>query len=140
MIIGLGTDILCVRRIEKLIAEYGDRFLGRWFSPEEIRYCREKLRPAVHFAARMAAKEATSKALRVETDTHLSWKDIEVIRSPQGAPSILLTAQILQRSIELGVATFHLSISHNEDYATATVIAEGEGGCVEAHTEGNSWL
>lgn len=124
MIIGIGTDILETQRIRKLIDSPGDRFLDKWFSPEEITYCASKNRPYLHFAARMAAKEALAKAIRISPKGPIPWKEISVTRGASGEPEFLLSGRTLQRTRELKIARLHLSISHSDDYATATVIAE----------------
>lgn len=125
MIVGLGTDILETNRMDALIAKGGNSFLERWFTAEEIGYCRSKARPVLHFAARMSAKEAVAKALRVEKNMPLSWKDIGIVRDETGAPHVVLTGLPAQRARDLGVASILLSMSHTEEYATATAVAVG---------------
>jgi holo-[acyl-carrier protein] synthase len=138
MIIGTGTDILGVRRIRVLLDRYGPRFTDRWFDREEVRYCMGKRDPAAHFAGRMAAKEAAAKALKVGKGDPLPWRDILIERNPDGGPSISLSGRILERAGALGVRSLHVSISHCEEYATATVIAEGDG--PGGGAEGEGWL
>lgn len=124
MILGIGTDILETQRIRKLIDSHGERFLDKWFSPEEITYCASKNRPYLHFAARMAAKEALAKAIRISPKESIPWKEISVSRGDNGEPAFVLSGRTLQRTREMKIARFHLSISHSDDYATATVVAE----------------
>lgn len=120
MIIGLGTDIIEVRRVRVLVERYGEGFERRWFSPREIDYCLAKRKPWLHFAARLATKEAAVKALH----TPLSWRELSVEIGLSGAPVLLLSGSARQKATNLGVSLMHLSISHCEEYATATVIAE----------------
>ncbi len=124
MIIGTGTDILSTQRVQYLISSYGDQFLGRWFTPEEIAYCRAKSRPYLHFAARMAAKEAVAKAIRIQRDDSVPWRDIEIRNDSDGVPIALLKGRPLERMRELNIATVHVSLSHCDDYATATAVSE----------------
>jgi holo-[acyl-carrier protein] synthase len=124
MIIGTGTDLMETERIRALIAIHGDRFLCRWFDPGEIAYCKSKAKPHLHFAARFAAKEAVFKALRLSVKTPLCWKHIVIEREDDGAPQLALRGEPLAAAHRLGVTSFHLSLSHGDAYAVATVIAE----------------
>jgi holo-[acyl-carrier protein] synthase len=124
MIIGTGIDIVSVERVRKLVDSGGDRFKDRCFAPGEIAYCEAKAKPFLHYAARLAAKEATVKALRLEWDGPPAWKDIEVAVAPSGAPSLALAGAPRATAERLGVVAFHLSLSHCDEYATASVIAE----------------
>lgn len=124
MIIGVGTDILETERIRAMIDNGGLSFLNHWFTESEIQYCSSKLRPHVHFAARLAAKEAIAKAIRVERAMPVSWKDISIVKDENGAPEAVLSGFPESRARELGVTALHVSLSHTEHYATATAIAE----------------
>src|SRR5512143_320675 len=90
MILGLGIDIIEVARIQASFERFGDRFLKRILSPEEIRYCLSYKAPAPFLAARFAAKEAVSKAFGTGIGAQLGWQDIEVGRKASGEPFILL--------------------------------------------------
>ena len=125
MTIGVGTDIVEVDRVSRLIYEGQERFLKRWFSEEEIRYCQAKARPELHFAARLAAKEAVFKALRSQWVGPVPWRDIEVGHNDEGAPVAVLRGTVLDKAQTAGVVALHLSISHCNSFATATVVAEG---------------
>jgi holo-[acyl-carrier protein] synthase len=103
----VGIDLVKVSCIEESIAKFGERFLQRIFTAPELDYAAghpEKL------ACRFAAKEATRKALRLDG---VSWRDIEVVRQPDGACEVVYATRRLA-----------LSMSHEGDYATAVVIAE----------------
>jgi holo-[acyl-carrier protein] synthase len=77
MIVGLGVDIVEIARVQRLIAEHGERALQRLFTPNEVAYCRGKSRPAQHFAARLAAKEAAFKALSGTDEARaIVWREI----------------------------------------------------------------
>jgi holo-[acyl-carrier protein] synthase len=123
MIVGTGTDIVETERIRSLISRYGDRFLARWFSPDEIAYCRTQAKPYQHFASRLAAKEATYKALRLR-EKPLCWKDIVVGRDADGQPHLTLHGKPRAAADTLAVSRIHLSLSHCDAYAIASVTAE----------------
>ena len=121
-IICTGIDIIEIDRIQDVLSQYGDRFLNKIFTPDEIQYCRGR---SPNLAGRFAAKEATMKALKTGT-RGVSWKDIEVIRASNGAPSIKLYNRALARSESLGVSSLSISFSHSRDYAVASVIASSK--------------
>ncbi len=127
MIVGTGTDLVETERIRVLIASNGDRFLRRWFDESEIAYCERKAKPQLHFAARLAAKEAVFKALRLSVKMPLCWKDIVIEREDDGAPKLVLHGETLAAAHRLGVTSLHLSLSHSDAYAVAIVIAERFG-------------
>jgi holo-[acyl-carrier protein] synthase len=119
---GLGTDIVAIARIAALMRARGAAFLERWFTAGEIGYCSGKAVPARHFAARFAAKEAVVKALPVVWDGPLPWRSIEIINDPQGAPSVSLSGAILDAAAKAGVGDIRVSLSHCDEYATATAL------------------
>lgn len=119
----IGTDIVSVSRIADLIRTGGDRFLSRWFSPDEINYCSSKNYPERHFAARLAAKEATLKALHGKW-TRVPWRDVEIIHDEMGAPALLLSGQLRSHVESNGFRDLRVSLSHCNDFATATVIVK----------------
>lgn len=122
MILGIGTDIEQVDRIQASIQEYGDHFLNKIFTEQEQRYCMAKPFPAQHFAARFAAKEAVAKALGTGWGAHFSWKDAEVVKDDLGRPSILFSTALVHRLPPH--TTAHLSISHAGGTAIAFVVLE----------------
>lgn len=115
-----GVDIIEIPRISRVLGQYGQRFLQRIFTPGEIAYCRE--RPP-NLAARFAAKEATMKVLGTGI-RGAAWRDIEVVRAPSGAPSILLHGRARARAQRMGVREISLSLSHSREYAVAFVVAQ----------------
>ena len=126
MIIGLGVDIVEIGRVERLLAAHGDRAVQRLFTAAEIAYCTGKLRPAQHFAARLAAKEATFKALSGSIEARaISWREIEVCLNADGRPTLALHGRAAQRAAELGTASLWLSMTHDAGAAHATVLLEG---------------
>ena len=115
-----GVDIIEISRIAGVLERYGQRFLRRIYTASEIEYCRE--RPP-NLAGRFAAKEATMKALGTGV-RGVAWKDIEVVRAPSGAPSILLHGRAKARAERLGVQEISLSMSHSREYAVAFVVSQ----------------
>ena len=128
MILGIGTDICDIRRIEQSIEKHGERFLKKIFTQGERDYCQEKARPAMSFAKRFAAKEAIAKALAGPETGSLPWQSVEVQNDPSGRPIAILNGKALERlnsQIESGyVGHIHLSLSDDFPYATAFAIAE----------------
>src|ERR1700712_1898195 len=112
MIVGLGTDLTEIARIERSIARFGDRFLERVYTPAEIAYCRRKKASGESFAARFAAKEAGAKALGTGISHGVSWLELEVRRAPSGKPSLHLGGRAAARAAALGVGNITLSLTH----------------------------
>jgi holo-[acyl-carrier protein] synthase len=124
MAVGIGVDIIEVERVERVIAKRGERFLERVFTPQEIAYCRTKKNAAHSFAARFAAKEAAFKALGTGWAKGVTWKDVEVVRIPPGAPKIRLRGRALRFAERKQIRQWHLSLSHLRDIAVAFVVAD----------------
>jgi holo-[acyl-carrier protein] synthase len=122
MILGIGTDLLDVARMATELAKEGGGFRDDVFTPAEIAYCQGKQRPARHFAARFAAKEAFFKAL--EGRAAAGFLDVEVTREG-GAPRLVLRGAVKETADRLGVLSVHVSLSHSDDLATASVVLEG---------------
>lgn len=125
MVLGLGLDIVEVRRIERILAgpkERVQRFLLRCFTEKERAYAETKEDRATRYAARFAAKEALSKALGAPAG--IRFLDAEVVRT-DAAPSLELHGVAQKRAGELGVARVWLSISHDGGVAAAVVVLEG---------------
>ncbi len=125
MVMGVGTDLMEISRIEQSIARFGDRFLARIYTPLEIAYCRRKQRNAAEsFAARFAAKEAGAKALGTGISRGVNWLELEVTREPGGRPLLELNGRAAERAAELGVTRVSLSLTHSRDVALAVVVME----------------
>lgn len=130
MIVGTGIDIAEVPRIAAAIARYGDRFLHRIFTENEMRYCESKANRVERYAARFAAKEAAMKALGTGWNYGVRWRDVEVCRQPGGRPTIVFHGKAGEFAAKLGAAHVALSLSHTADQAIAQVILESGGGSV----------
>jgi holo-[acyl-carrier protein] synthase len=125
MIVGTGTDICEVDRIRKSIERFGERFMRRCFTADEIAYCQSKANFAERFAARFAAKEAAMKAIGTGLSTGVGWQHIEVGHAPGGRPILRFTARAAELAAAMGAKHIHLSLTHTQDNAMAMVILEG---------------
>jgi holo-[acyl-carrier protein] synthase len=121
MILGIGNDIVEVKRIRDVIERHELRFLNRLFTPQEQDYCLSHKDPVLHFAGRFAAKEAIVKALGTGFREGIDWIDFEIMPNNKGKPVIKLSEKI---QIEFKSPLLHLSISHCQAYATAVAIWE----------------
>ena len=124
MIIGIGTDIIDIRRIENTIQKYGEKFKKRCFSINEIKRSEKKFNAANSYAKRYAAKEACSKALGTGLARGIFWKDIEVKNNKYGKPLIILHNNALNRIIKMTNKDYRIevSLSDEKNYAIANVI------------------
>jgi len=127
MIYGTGIDIVEVQRMAQIIARWGDHFLNRVFSPGEIEYCQTGALPAMHYAARFAAKESFLKSLGIGLGMGLALSDIEVAKDQHGKPTVSLRGRANNILNNLGVSVSHLSMSHTRQIATAMVVLEQVG-------------
>lgn len=127
MNVGAGTDIVSVARVTGLIEQGGDRFLRRWFTTREIAYCTSMAKPALHFAARLAAKEAVVKVLRAPADGAVPWRSIEICHDESGAPTVKLTRGVLETATRRGIGPIHVSLSHCDEFAVAVAVADAAG-------------
>lgn len=128
MIVGVGIDLCPVSRMRAALSRHAGRFAIRIFTEAERLYCEGRAEPALHYAARFAAKEALLKALRVPPG--LSWHELEVRSDARGAPAMALhgraaeAAAAAAASVGLAAVRLHLSLTHSADAAAAVVIAE----------------
>lgn len=97
MILGVGSDLIDIRRIEQTIARFGDRFLERVFTPVERQRSERRGDRAASYAKRFAAKEACSKALGTGFRMGVYWRDLGVVNLPGGRPTLVLTGGALAR-------------------------------------------
>ena len=123
-VIGIGTDIVEVSRIEHSLERFGERFLHRVFTEGEITYCNSMKFPARHFAARFAAKEAASKAFGTGIGQPMGWKDVDVRKRPSGAPFVVLSGGAEEMARQRGVSSALITLSHTDHHALATVVLE----------------
>lgn len=126
MIIGLGSDLIDIRRVEKSISRFGDRFLSRIFTDAERRKSDGRMQRAASYAKRFAAKEACAKALGTGLRRGVFWRDMGVINLPSGKPSLRLTGGALRRLEEIipagHKARIDLTITDDFPLAQAIVV------------------
>jgi len=120
---GLGVDVVEVERLRRALARR-PRLADRLFTDEERAYAGRAADPGPSLAARFAAKEAVAKALGVGIGA-LSWREVEVVRQPSGAPGLMLAGRAAALSARRGVHRWHLSLSHTAHLAVAAAVAEG---------------
>jgi len=102
--IGIGVDLVEVSRVAAIIADKGSRVFQRLLTPSERAYCESRPDPATHVAVRLAAKEAVYKALQgTEAARGIGWREIEVVRAPDGRPDVQLSGVAAARAAELQV-------------------------------------
>ena len=123
MIRGLGTDLVAIPRVESLLTRHRERFLVRVFTAAEQAECLGRARPAIHLAARVAAKEAAMKALGTGWSLGVRWLDVEVRSSGGTAPSLALGGAARAWAEAQGIRHTLVSLSHDGEYALAVVIA-----------------
>ena len=124
MIIGIGNDIIDIRRIESTIEKFGDRFIDRIFTDlEQKKSDKRKLR-AASYAKRFAAKEACSKALGTGFRKGVFWKDMGVVNLPSGKPTMQLTGGALARLEELvpDASTVDIQLTITDEYPLAEAL------------------
>lgn len=130
MILGVGTDLIDIRRIERTIARFGDRFIDRIFTGTERRKAERRAAPAAAFAQRYAAKEACAKALGTGFREGVFWRDIGVDNWPSGQPFLRLqggAARRLDALLPAGhVARIDISLTDEPPFAHAIVIISAD--------------
>ena len=125
MIAGIGIDLVEIARVERMLDGKGDRMLARLFTALEVEYARARARPAMHLAARLAAKEAAFKALSGSDDARLiGWREVEVVPHEGRGPTLSFRGRAEERSRELGIGHVWLSLTHTELTAAAVVVLE----------------
>ncbi len=124
--LGVGVDLVEVSRVSAIIADKGARVFERLLTPAERAYCESRPDPATHVAVRLAAKEAVYKALQgSDAARAIGWREIEVIRLPDGRPDVVLAGAAARRAAELGVSRVLLSLSHTHVAAVAVALLVG---------------
>ncbi len=124
-VIGTGLDLVEIARMERLLDRYGEDALAKFLLPDERDYVRSRRRPALHLAARVAAKEAVYKALQsIPGARAVGWQDIAVSRSTDGRPGVVLHGKARELALARGL-TIHLSLTHTDLVAAAVAVLEG---------------
>jgi len=120
---GIGIDVVEVERISSSIDEFGQRFLDRIFTEEEQAYCSKQKRPAIHYAARFAAKEAVAKAFGTGIGKDLAFIDMNIMRKPSGEPEVELRGDGAEFAEANKIVMIKISLTHAEHYAAANAVA-----------------
>lgn len=124
---GLGCDICNIERIEKVCANFGERFMKNYYSPrerEEIEANSDEKKKIEALAMKFAAKEAFSKALGTGFSNGLAWSEIEVLHHESGKPYLLLSGKALAMAEKMGAKNYLVSLSDDYPLAQAVVIIE----------------
>ena len=128
MILGIGTDLANIERIEGTLARFGERFIARVFTPEERRKAEARADRAGTYAKRWAAKEACSKALGTGLRMGIAWRDMGVANLPTGQPVMHLTGWAARRLAAMTPpgheAVVHVSLTDDHPWAQAFVVIE----------------
>lgn len=126
MIVGIGTDVVSIDRIEKTLERFGERFVNRVLTPAERARFEATVAKGSHLAKRWAAKEAFSKAIGTGIHAPFTWQSITVGRDPRGKPGIIPSPEMERHLQGLGVTAAHLSLTDDAGVAVAFVVLEGK--------------
>jgi holo-[acyl-carrier protein] synthase len=124
MIYGTGIDLVKIERMDAVIKRWGNRFIERIFTPQEIEICTRRAFASSAFSMRFAAKEAFSKAIGFGMKNGISWRDIEVFHYPGGRPGLRLHGRSHELCAKEMITGFHVSLSDDGEYGVAVVILE----------------
>jgi holo-[acyl-carrier protein] synthase len=126
MLLGVGVDLVDVKRFARVAMRHGDGFVDRILTTAEVEACRATRRPHEHEAVRFAAREAVLKALGTGLTTGMAWRDIEVVPAPApGVFTMRLSGGVAETAEHLGVCRIHVALTTTRDLAAAVVILEG---------------
>jgi holo-[acyl-carrier protein] synthase len=128
MILGIGSDLIDIRRIEASLERFGDRFVERCFTGIERKRSERKPDGAASYAKRFAAKEACAKALGTGMRAGVFWRDMGVVNAPSGRPTMALTGGAAERLTHITpegmTANIHVTLSDDHPWAQAFVVIE----------------
>lgn len=127
MILGIGTDIISIERIEGIKDQFKEKFLQRIFTENEIIFSRKKSSPEIFFAKRFAAKEAFSKAIGLGIGRGIDFTDIEISNDEFGKPEIAILngkENFIKKHFRCESFAIHLSLSDEKTFASAMVVIE----------------
>ena len=129
MILGIGTDLVNIERIRKVLDRFGERFEKRVFSNQEIQRSRRKYDSSSSYAKRWAAKEACSKALGIGLTMGISWKEMHIVNLTSGKPELIIEGKakdyLLAMTPKGYIPKINVSLTDDFPWAQATVIIEG---------------
>ena len=124
MIYGIGVDIVKISRIQDAVERWGEGFLQKIYTDNEIEYCYSKNVPFLSLAVRFAAKEALIKA--IASEVRVSLKDIEVVTSEGGRPQIKVYGKAEDFLRNKNIYRVHVSLSHEKEFGVASVVLEAK--------------
>ena len=127
MIYGVGTDLIEIGRVERVLKRYGERFARRILCEPELRRFRAHRKPVAYLAKRFAAKEAFTKALGTGIHAPANWHGVWVVNLKSGKPVLEFSPELKLLLEERKIGGAHLSLSDERDMAAATVILECDG-------------
>lgn len=123
--ISCGTDIVKVDRIKDSIEKYGETFIKKIYTDEEINYCESRrMCKYESYAARFAAKEATYKAICSNKNFDASWRDVEICKYESGKPFIKLHGEIEKIAEQKNIKNIDVTLSHENEFAIACVVMD----------------
>jgi len=127
MIYGIGTDLIEIGRVEKVLQRFGDRFARRILCEPELRRFRAHKQPVAYLAKRFAAKEAFTKALGTGIHAPANWHGVWVVNLKSGKPQLEFSADLQKLLKQRQIRRSHLSLTDEREIASATVILECDG-------------
>ena len=127
MIYGVGTDLIEIGRVERVLARFGDRFARRILCEPELRRFRAHKQPVHFLAKRFAAKEAFTKALGTGIHAPANWHGVWVINLKSGKPQLEFSDELRKLLKQKQIRSSHLSLTDEREIASATVILECDG-------------
>ena len=127
MIYGVGSDLIEIPRVERILARFGERFAQRILCESELRRFRAHTKPAAYLAKRFAAKEAFTKALGTGIHAPANWHGVWVINLESGKPQLEYSPELARLLRDRGIQRSHLTLTDERGMAAATVILECDG-------------
>ena len=127
MIIGIGTDLVEIPRIEQALARHGERFARKILVPHELERFSAHRKPAAYLAKRFAAKEAFSKAMGTGIHFPVNWQNVSVANLPSGKPCLRFSVALADLLATRRISEVHISLTDERAVAAAFVILEGDG-------------
>jgi holo-[acyl-carrier protein] synthase len=127
VIIGIGTDLVEIPRIEHALARHGERFARKILVPHELERFSAHRKPAAYLAKRFAAKEAFSKAMGTGIRFPVNWQNVSVANLPSGKPCLRFSVALADLLATRRICEVHVSLTDERAVAAAFVILEGDG-------------
>jgi holo-[acyl-carrier protein] synthase len=128
VIYGVGTDLIEIKRVERVLARFGERFAQRILCEPELKRFRAHKQPVAYLAKRFAAKEAFSKAMGTGIRAPVNWQNLGVVNHSSGRPYFELSAALAELVRRRGIRSVHVSLTDERGMAAAFVVLEGPDG------------